>query len=266
MLKRILYGCVLGFCVSVAGLGVAGGLPVIDGERDAKATLQKVQSSVDQVQQNIIQEQEKKSERAEHGNASCGADPKNTKQNNALKTEAFKYLYDKVLDSGFEDAADEIIMPAESYAENREKVKETFFAKPNEDSGLTELGEKINSYTKAAGFNMSQKGLSTSEMVKIRELREEYASQVAAKNLKISLELREKVLEDMKSAQNVETAGCNQLQGIMLENRNMVALIKETASDIMVQILTLESMGAKMLLKEDAGLISVPEKPSENKK
>lgn len=264
MLKKILFGCVLGLSVSVANLGVA--LPVIDGKRDAKATLQQAQSYVSQVKQQIINKEEEKSETAEHGNADCGASPKNTKENNALKTEAFKYLYDKVLDSGFEDAADEIIKPEESYAENRTKVKETFFAQPNEDSGLTELGEKVNSYTKAAGINMSEKGLSTSEIIKVRELREEYASQVAAKNLKISLELREKVLEDMKSAQSVETSGCNQLHGLMLENRNLVALIKETSSDIMVQILTLESMGAKMLLKEDAGLISVPEKPSKDKK
>lgn len=265
MQKVFLYVCVLSIFIGLSHKGIAG-LPVIDSARDSKGMLQQAESLTDKVQQNIIQVQEEKSETAEHGNADCRASLKNTKNESAIKTEVFKYLYENVLNSGFEDDADEIIKPEETYAANRTKVKETFFAQPNEESELTGLGEKVNTYMKSAGVNMSEKGLSTSEMNRVRELREEYASQVAAKNLKISLDLREKMMEDMKSNLSVETAGCNQLQGLMLENRNMVALIKETASDIMVQILTLESMGAKMLLKEDAGLISVPEKPSEEKK
>ena len=261
--KVLIYGFLSGMIILSASACFAAGTPVTDPERDAKGVLQQAESLADKAQQEIIKAEEKKSEVAEHGNANCSANPQNTKENGAIKTEVFEYLYDEVLDSGFEDEADEIIKPAETYAENLKKVKETFFAQPNEDSGLTELGEKVNQVTSGIGLDMSKAGLSTEEIKKIREIREEYASQVAAKNLKISLDLREKMAEDFESIQKTQTAGCNQLQGLMMDNRNLVALIKETSSDIMVQILTLESMGAKMLLKEDAELLSVPKKVSD---
>lgn len=260
--KMLLCYFLSGMVMLSAGVCLAAGTPVIDSERDAKGLLQQAESAADKVQQEIIKLEEKKSEVAEHGNANCSANPENTKENGAIKTEVFEYLYDEVLDSGFEDDADEIIKPGETYAENIAKVKETFFAQPNEDSGLTELGEKVNKVTSSVGLDMSKAGLSTEEIKKIREVREEYASQVAAKNLKISLDLREKMAKDFESIQKTQTAGCNQLQGLMMDNRNLVALIKETSSDIMIQILTLESMGAKMLLKEDAELLSVPKKVS----
>ena len=80
------------------------------------------------------------------------------------------------------------------------------------------------------------------------------------------MDLREKIGTDLKSTEKVATSGCNQLQGMLLENRNLAALLKETASDLVVQILTLESLAARNLQKESPQLLTVPNKAKKNEK
>ncbi len=262
-MKHLLLATLFGVC-----LGVSSGVVAVPVS-DLKSIALSAKEQADALQRQIISTQKQitgeSMEESEHGNATCSASPENSKKKKQyITTEVFEYLYEEVLDAGNDDA-DDIIKPSTSYAENRTNVKETFFAPYEEDSGLTELGEDINDITSELGYNFSQKGYSASEVLEIREKREEYASYVAAKNLKIAVDLREKIMNDLKSTQNVQTSGCNKLHGYLYENRNQAALIKETASDIIVQILTLESMGAKLLLKDDPGVLSVPTKPAEEK-
>lgn len=243
----------------------AGAFPIMDAKSDANAIKQQAQSLAGKANEAVIQKGKEQSQKAEHGNAACDKNPEKSKNKKAfITTEAYEYIYDNVLDEG-DDEADVILKPNASYLQNRMNVKKKFFAEAKTDSGLTDIGEKVNVFTKnIASLDMSQKGLKTSDVRKVMELRQEYASEVAAKNLKISLDLREKVIKDIESTMKAETSGCNQLQGLLMENRNLAALVKETATDVVVQILTLESLGSKMLLKEEAGLISVPKKPKDN--
>lgn len=238
---------------------------ISDSGRDNASTAGQVESHAEGILAEARQQQQANSQTAEHGNADCSLNPANTKQNRAITTQVYEHIYKDVLDYGT-DEADDIIKPDKSYAVNRQMVKETFFAAVKEDTDLTDLGEQVNEFTKLAGVDMSQSGISSDEVRRVREKREEYASIVAAKNLKISLDLRPKIIEDIKSVLNAETKGCNQLHGLLMENRNTTALIKSTTADIVIQILTLESLGAKMLMKEDVGLIKVPVNPNANKK
>lgn len=263
MKQFISYISVLSLLVCFSGR--SGAFPIMDSQSDANAVMQQAESLAGKLKEEVIQQGKKQSQKAEHGNAACSKNPENSKNKKAfITTEAYEYIYKNVLDEG-DDEADVILKPNASYLQNRLNVKKKFFAEAQTDSGLTSLGEKVNGVSKnVVGLDMSQKGLKTSDVRKVMELRQEYASEVAAKNLKISLDLREKVIKDIESTMNAETAGCNQLQGLLMENRNLGALVKETATDVVVQILTLESLGSKMLLKEEAGLISVPKKPTNN--
>ncbi len=251
--------------LSVISTAYGVGEPISDTDRDAESTAGQVQSHSEGILAEAQRQQQENSQTAEHGNAGCSVNPTNTKNNRAIKTEVYKHIYNNVLDYGT-DEADDIIEPNVSYTVNRKKVKETFFAAVKDDSGLTDFGEQVNAVTQLAGIDMSQSGISSDEVRRVREIREEYASIVAAKNLEISLKLRPKIIEDIKSVFNAETKGCNQLHGMLMENRNMGALIKSTTADIVIQILTLESLGAKMLMKEDVGLIKVPVNPNTKKK
>ncbi len=256
--------CLIGCCVSIPMLSYSAGAPVMDIQGEATGAYRKAQAVVHEIQGKLTKDSQENIEKAKTGDAACGDSPDATKKRKSMTAEVFKYIYDEVLDNP-RDEANIIIEPKSSYAKNRQNVKETFYAMGNEDSGLTEMGEKLNEMTTDyAGINLSQKGYSASDVEKARKNREEYASQVAGKNLKIAVELREKVSDDLKSIGSTETKGCNQLQGHLYENRGMGTLIKGTAADIVVQILTLESLGAKLMLKDDAGFLPVPKDPNED--
>ena len=169
-------------------------------------------------------------------------------------------MADKVI--GHDDETEEFLTPTKDFTEARKQVKEKLFqpAPPQ----LTERGEKLQEYT---GFNTQVVGQVGNTIDQVRALlrRDEYANAVASKNLEIATELRKKILEDISSTQQAATDGCNQLQGLVLENRNLGALVAETASDITIQILTLESMAARNLQKEEISLVPVPKVPKANK-
>ncbi len=264
MTRLGIYGYIICICLTVPFVGYAG-VPVMDAKGQATGVYGKVQSLANQVVNEMIKTSEENIEESKKGNADCDKSLSSTKAKKSMTADVFEYVKDHVLDQK-RDKADVIIAPSPSYTENRKLVKETFYAMGNEGSDLTDLGETVNKFTSAVGVNISPKGYSASDVEKVRKTREEYASQVAAKNLEIAVELRERVADDLKSVGTSETKGCNQLQGHMYENRGMGTLIKGTASDIVIQILTLESLGAKVLLKNDAGFLPVPADPNEEEK
>ncbi len=264
MIRLMRYSFLICLSLCFAGAGHAAA-PVGDMPGQAAGLLSQAQSLAEEGYRQITKINEEGVEKSKAGDANCANNPDKTKEKKSMTAEVFQHMYDKVLD-GDDDEVDDIIKPDKSYATNRENVKKTFYVKSNDDSGLTELGEKVNSVTSALGVDISQKGVSASDVNRVRETREEYASLVAAKNLKIAVDLREKVTNDLKSIGSAETKGCNQMHGHMYEVRGVGTLIKGTAADIVIQILTLESLGAKLILKDDPVFMKVPTDPNKDEK
>ena len=247
--------------VFTANVCVACPAITTDLQREAKEAVRKVKEYAIEYYDDLISKSEDEIKESKQGNGSCGNSPENTK-NQVIKTETFEYLLEKVLKEK-EDSADEFLARTKSYEEARIAVKEKFFYES--DVQLTERGEALK---KATGFDAtSLSGLrTTTALFDVLRTREKYANAVASKNLAVSMDLRSKIGVDLKSTEKVATSGCNQLQGMLLENRNLVALLKETASDLVVQILTLESLAARNLQKESPQLLIVPEKPKKDEK
>jgi 5-methylcytosine-specific restriction enzyme subunit McrC len=65
---------------------------------------------------------------------------------------------------------------------------------------------------------------------------------------------------------DVETEIGDRRTDIVVENRDLSALVKSTAADLTIQILMLESLGARHLQKESPVLLPVPKKPTKTKK
>lgn len=222
---------------------------------ESQTVMQKLKEYASQLIDKLTEEHEEESQEARYGNADCSDSPNNTKP---ITMFVYEFLKEEVLDKSRDDG-DNYIARTKDYAQAREDVKKQFFAKANVE--LTERGELLKGVT---GFDMSGLGggmATTFDRLNIMLRRDDYLNDVAAKNLDISTKLREKIIDDLKSTQDVATDGCNQLQGMLLENRNLAALLSETASDIIVQILTIESLAARNLQKETIELLTVPKKP-----
>ncbi len=91
---------------------------------------------------------------------------------------------------------------------------------------------------------------SASDKEEIRTKRKRYASEVASKGYALAYALRPKLKEDAESLVNTQTSGCNQTQSHALQNRNLKALIKTTAANIAIQIMSMETEAALQLLNE----------------
>lgn len=229
-----------------------------DTSREAKEAVRKVKEYAIEYYEDLINKSEKEIKESKQGNAACKSSPENTKEN-IIKTETFKYLSEEVLDE--EDEADDFLPRTRDFNEAKLAVKEKFYHES--DTQLTERGQALKD---ATGFDASTGGLkTTAELFEVLRDREQYANAVMSKNLSISMDLREKINTDLKSTEKVATSGCNQLQGMLLENRNLAALLKETAADIVVQILTLESLAARNLQKDSPQLLAVPQKGDQKK-
>lgn len=233
--------------------------PTQNPARESQSTMDKVKEFLSEQWQDLTKDAEEKQKEAQSGNQDCSKAPKKTQ---SVKITAYEYLKKEVLAKTTDDA-DSFLPRTKDYGTARQQVKETFFVQPSEQ--LTERGKSVQN---AIGFDAtSLSGLTTTvEGMDILLKRDDYANAVAAKNLEISTTLREKVLADIASTKQAATDGCNQLQGMVLENRNLAALVAATASDIVIQILTMESLAARNLQKEGIALIPLPEKPTYDKK
>ncbi len=226
--------------------------------RSVKGTMKQVKDFVVQKYEELSETAEEQKKEAKSGNQNCSNSPKNS-EDNAIKIGVYEYLLDKVI--GQSDETAEFLTPTKDFVAARKEVKEKLFqpAPPQ----LTKAGEWVSDHL---GYNAQAAGQIGNTIDQIQALlrRDEYANAVASKNLEIATELRKKVLEDIASTQKAETNGCNQLQGLVLENRNLGALVAETAADITVQILTLESVAVRSLQKESMSLVPLPKKPKAN--
>lgn len=222
--------------------------------REIQSMMDKLKEFLSQQWQDLIQDSEDKVKEVQSGNRDCSKSPLNTQ---ALKITAYEYLREEVL-SKKTDEADEYLPRTRDYAAARNLIKDKFFVRQTEQ--LTEKGERLKKWNSFDATMLS--GLPTTvQALETLIRRDDYANAVASKNLEISSNLREKVLEDIASTKDAATEGCNQLQGMVLENRNLAALVAETASDIIVQILAMESLAARNLQKEGIELIPLPKKP-----
>lgn len=234
--------------------------PTQNPQRSAKTTMEEIKDWISEKYEELAEIKEEERNDIKSGNQDCSKSPQNT-EDQAIKIGVYEYLYENVINQS--DEADNYLTPTLNYAQAREEVKSKLFQPPLDQ--LTEKGEKpgLKQFAQVTGAIGAAGSAIDSVQILIR--RDDYSNAVASKNLKISTELREKILEDIKSVQKAETDGCNQLQGLVLENRNLGALVAETASDIIVQILTLESLAVRNLQKEDMLIIPVPTKPEKIK-
>lgn len=199
--------------------------------------------------QNTFTEDEKQ-RTAVNGNANCSASPNNTQGENEIKTTVYDYLKENV----FKESKSNIIKQQENYEAAIQEIKKTFFIQ----------GGKKSTPSNGTADNISTtvNGASSKAIDSVLQKRTEYVNDVSANSLKYSIDLREKVKEDIQSVANAQTKGCNQLQGYLLQNRNLQALIKATASDIIIQILTMEATASQNLLKEPPNLIELKDEPN----
>lgn len=232
--------------------------PTNNPPRTVEATLKLVQDYIVEKYEELSEKAEKQKKESKFGNQNCANSPQNTKDN-AIKIEVYEYLLDKVI--GQSDDTHTYLTPSKDFTEARKEVKEKLFqpAPPR----LTKSGEWVSDHlgVNAQSFDKAGK---TIDQIETLLRRDDYANAVASKNLEIATQLRSKVLEDIASTQKAETTGCNQLQGLVLENRNLGALVAETAADITIQILTLESMAARNLQKEAVSLVPLPRVPDKD--
>lgn len=194
--------------------------------------------------QNLTVEDDKQ-KTAVNGNANCKNSPENTQ---GIKTTAYDYLKEKVLNN----SKSGVVKPQKNYNSAIKEIKETFFVEGEGESGMSVSGI-------VGGLAGGITGISTSKSSDALEKRLKYVNEVASSSLAHSVALRKKVQEDIQSVSKAQTSGCNQLQGYLLQNRNLQALIKATAADIVVQVLIMEAHASQNLLKEPATLIEYKE-------
>lgn len=240
----------LGGLCCLSSISVSAQCPTNNPSDLPNITKQAVESaSKTKIIQNT-QVEEEKQKKAVNGNANCSASPNNTKGKNEIKTTAYDYLKEKILKGEQLD----IIKPQKDYESAVKEVKKIFF---------TEKEEKASSLTSGiVGMGITAvTGMSTENMNDVLQKRMDYVTEISASSLEHAIALREKVKEDIQSVAKVQTKGCNQLQGYQLQNRNLQALIKATAADIIVQILIMESTASQNLLKEPPNLIELSDEP-----
>ena len=232
-------------------------------ERMAEEAWKATKEYANKVWDSLTEQQETRVKDAKQGNTDCSKNPKNTDKLK-ITTEVYDYIAKNVLDDLGDDDATEFLTPTNSYAEARQQIKDKFFYKM--DTELTERGQLVETITNSSVVSGLTNLDSTVKLLEILNERQDYASAVAAKNLKIGTELRKNINKDIESIEKITTSGCNQLQGMVVENRNLSALVKSTAADLTIQILMLESLGARNLQKESPVLLAVPKKPTQTKK
>lgn len=186
-------------------------------------------------QQEVLNNQEKEKQRtAKTGNASCSNKPSSSKE---IKTGAYNYLKKNIL-------------------EKKLSSQHINYQGSSIDQGTIKFKQAVN-IIKDNFFEKGKKEESTPQTInEIKKRRIAYVDEVSKVAVKTSAELKDIVQEDNKSINEANTTGCNQGQAPILQNRNLAALVKATAADIIIQVLTMEAEAATAMISEPINTIS----------
>lgn len=229
--------------------------PIIDTKN-----MSKVFKSIFQVHQNqsTANETATKDEQLQEdqtGNAGCSASPGN--KQTEIKTTAWDFIAKGKFVTKKTETDDKGV---EKEKKTETSVLQTITtSKFLPASNATDISEAKEDLINTMYFKdeTAYKNASSAKKEALRTKRKQYANEVASKGYALATALRPKLQEDAKSLISVQTTGCNQTQSHALQNRNLKALIKTTAANIVIQILAMENEAAIQLQNEE--LVEIPE-------
>ncbi|MBQ8251289.1 MAG: hypothetical protein IJY92_05205 [Alphaproteobacteria bacterium] len=256
MYKKILFSTLI-VCLLVGSYSTAvQACPIIDTKNASKVFKNIFNVHTNQATANETASKEDKLQEVQTGKANCSAKPGNKKTE--IKTTAWEYISKGSIPKktaekdteGKEEGKDK----DEGKKEEKTKVidiisNSEFLPFTKKDASITDAKKeliKLMFFENKSAYDNAP----SSEREAMQTKRKKYANEAASKGFALATALRSKVKEDAESLLASQTAGCNQVQSHALQNRNLKALIKITAANIIVKILTMENEAAVQLLNE----------------
>ncbi len=183
-----------------------------------------------------------------NGNPTCSSNP--TNKQTEIKTTAWEYISKGAITTTFVQEIEGVETKKSSSEKIIDLISRSDFLKTPQE--LTKISEAKKILIEELFFKDKEayENSSSSEKEALQTKRKRYASEVASKGYALAYALRERLKEDAKSLINAQTSGCNQTQSHALQNRNLKALIKTTAANIAIQIMSMETEAALQLLSE----------------
>lgn len=226
----------------------AFGCPIIDLKN-----MTKVFQNVFNLQDNVTiasasSSKEEQLNEIKNGNPGCSSNPSNTQTE--IKTTAWDYINKGKIRTTIVQEKD----GEETKTSYDERVidlisKSNYLSAPK---GMVKISDAKKELIKAMFFESKEAhdNASANDKEELRTKRKRYASEVASRGYALANALRPRLKKDSESLLNAQTSGCNQTQSHALQNRNLKALIKTTAANIAVQIITMETEAALQLINE----------------
>lgn len=254
MYKKILFSTLIA-CLLVGSYSTSvQACPIIDTKNASKVFKNIFNVHTNQATANETATKEEDLQEVQTGKANCSAKPGNKKTE--IKTTAWEYI---AKGSFPKKAAKKDEKTTDTKGDKETKKSQTkvintisnseFLPFTKKDASITDAKKEL---IKLMFFEnkSAYENAPSSEREALQTKRKKYANEVASKGFALATALRPKLKEDAESLLASQTAGCNQVQSHALQNRNLKALIKITAANIIVKILSMENEVAVQLLNE----------------
>ena len=265
MYKKILFSTLI-TCLLVGTYSIqVSACPIIDTKNMSKVFKNIFNVHTNQATASETATKEEQLQEIQSGKANCSAQPGNEKTE--IKTTAWEYI-----------ATGKITKKSTQKDDNgneKETTSETkiidlistsaFLNMPN---GGTSISQAKKELIKSMFFESKDAydNAPSAEREALQTKRKKYANEVASKGYALATALRPRLKKDAESILASQTSGCNQMQSHALQNRNLKALIKTTAANIVVQILSMENEAAVQLLNEPLVIITEEQIAKDTKK
>ncbi len=206
-----------------------GQCPVTDSNNIQNLSVSSIATQTTASISNEVVTQEETANETRSGNANCSNSPSNEKTE--LSTKTYDYLKDNIVNM-FESV---YISPQEEFDDAVNMLKEKFFiSKDDKESAKIKLQNRMA-----------------------------FAAEIAAESYALSQQLRPLYIEDLQSLHGASAKGCNQTQSNAMMNRNIKAQMKMLASQIIIQIVQMESDVVQQFIKESPTILELkPNDPS----
>ena len=250
MYKKILFSTLITLLLVGTYSNQANALcPIIDTQNMSKVFKNIFNVHVNQATASETASKEEELQEIQSGKAGCSANPGMKKTE--IQTTAWDYIASGTIKKTVTQKDDE---GKEKKTTSETKIidiisNSQFLNMPSSGTNITEAKEEL---IKSMFFESKEayENGSSSEKEALQTKRKKYANEVASKGYALATALRPRVQKDAQSLLAAQTSSCNQLQSHALQNRNLKALIKTTAANIIVQILSMENEAAVQLLNE----------------
>lgn len=249
MYKKILFSTLITCFLVIACSTQVYACPIIDTKNMSKVFKNIFNVHTNQATASETATKEEKLQEVQSGKAGCSAKPGN--KDTEIKTTAWEYIANGKITKKTTQKDDK---GNEKKSTSETKIIDlistsAFLNMPNNGTSITEAKKEL---IKSMFFESKEayENAPSSEREALQTKRKKYANEVASKGFSLATALRPRLQKDAESLIASQTSGCNQLQSHALQNRNLKALIKTTAANIVVQILSMENEAAVQLLNE----------------